>query len=117
MLELSKIKRVLKDQIKDLKEKVDQMSIADPSITLASKVGNLLVKELELKKVQEELEEAKQDILDKCKLLVESFAEKDNLRRQVEAIRQELKDAKSLLWDNITKEFKKSERSSYYVTR
>ena len=41
------------------------MSIADPSVTLASKLGNLSIKELELQKVQEELEEAKQDILEK----------------------------------------------------
>lgn len=37
-------KSVLEDQIKDLKEKVDIISIADPSITLASELGNLSVK-------------------------------------------------------------------------
>ena len=35
------------------------MSITDPTLTLSSKLRNLSVKELELKKVQEELEEAK----------------------------------------------------------
>ena len=39
-------KAALEDQIKALKEKVDKMSIADPSISLASKLGNLSVKEL-----------------------------------------------------------------------
>ena len=83
------------------------MSITDPSLTLASELGNLSVKEIEMKKVQEEMEEAKKDILDKDKLLAESFADKENLKRQVEVVRQSLKDAKSLLWDNITKEVKK----------
>ena len=58
-------KSALEDQIKDLKEKVDQLSIADPNITMAFELGNLSVKELELKKVKEEIEEAKQDILNK----------------------------------------------------
>ena len=83
------------------------MSIADPSITLAFELGNLSVKELELKKVEEEIGEAKHDILDKDKLLAERSAEKENLQRQVEAGRQALKDAKIFLWDNITKEVKK----------
>ena len=86
---------------------MDQMSIVDPSITLASKLGNLSVKELEPKSVQEELKEDKHDILDKEKLLPESSKEKDNLKRQVEVVRQGLKDAKFLLWDNITKDVKK----------
>ena len=44
-------KTALEDRIKALKEKVNKMSIADPNITLASELGNLSVKELELKKV------------------------------------------------------------------
>ena len=57
------------------------MSTVDPSISLASKLGSLYVKELELKKVQDELEEAKQSLLDKDKLLVESSTKKENLQR------------------------------------
>lgn len=45
----------LEDQIKALKEKVDNMTIFDPSISLASKLGSLSVKEIELKNAQEEL--------------------------------------------------------------
>ena len=74
-------KSSLEDQIKTLKEKLDQNSITDPNLTLASELGNLSVKELELKKVQEEVEETKQDILDKDKLLAESSVEKENLKR------------------------------------
>ena len=83
------------------------MSIADPSISLASELGSLYIKELELKKVQDELEEAKSSLLDKDKLLAESSIEKKNLQRQVEANRQAVKDTKFLLWDNIMKEVKK----------
>ena len=54
------------------------MSIIDPSLTLASELGNFSVKETELKKVQEEQEEAKQAITDKDKLLAESFAHKED---------------------------------------
>ena len=68
------------------------MSIVDPSISLASELGSLSVKELKLKKVKEELKEAQQILLDKDKLLVESSAEKENLQRQVEASRQAFKD-------------------------
>lgn len=46
-------KNDLEDQVKVLKEKVDQLSITDPSLTLATKFRNILVKELELMKVQE----------------------------------------------------------------
>lgn len=46
-------------------EKVDKMSIADPRISLASELGSLSIKELELKQVQDELEEAKKMLLDK----------------------------------------------------
>ena len=46
-------KYALEDQIKDLKEKVDKISTADPSISLASGLGSLSIKELELKKVKD----------------------------------------------------------------
>ena len=83
------------------------MSITDHSLTLASKLGNLSVKELELRKVQEELQIEKHDILDKDKLLVERSADKEYLKRQVDAVRQALIDSKSLLWGHIKKEIKK----------
>ena len=89
-----------------MKEKVDQLSIFDPSLTLVTLLGNLLVKELELRKLQEELQKAKHDILDKDKLLAENSADKENLKRQVDVVRQSLIDTKCLLWDHITKEIK-----------
>ena len=68
------------------------MTIVDPSLSLASELGSLSVKELELKNAQEELEEVKKSLLDKTKLLTESSTENENLRRQIEASRQALKD-------------------------
>lgn len=88
---------------KQLKEKVHQLYISYPILTLAIKLGNLSIKDLELKKVQEELQKAKQDISNKDKLWAESSADKENLKRQVDAARQSLIDAKCLLWDHITK--------------
>ena len=76
-------KVALKDQIKALKEKVDKITIVDPSISLASELGILSIKELELKNAQEELEEVKQSMLDKTKLLAKSSTENENLRKQV----------------------------------
>lgn len=42
-------KAALEDQIKAFKEKVDNMTIVDPSLSLASEFGGLFVKEIELK--------------------------------------------------------------------
>ena len=42
----------LEDQIKALKEKVDNMIIVDPSLSLAYELGSLSIKELELKNTQ-----------------------------------------------------------------
>ena len=45
--------------------------------------------------------------MDKDKLLVESSADKENLKRKVDSVKQALIDAKYLVWDHITKEIKK----------
>lgn len=83
------------------------MTIVYPILSLALELGSLTVKELELKNAQEELEEVKKNILDKNKLLTKSSTENENLRTQIEAIRQALKDIKFLLWDYMLKEVKK----------
>lgn len=74
-------KAALEDQIKVLKEKVDNMTIVDPSLSLASELGSLSVKELELKNAQEELVVVKRILVDKIKLLTETSTENENLRR------------------------------------
>ena len=57
------------------------MSIIDPSLSLAFELGSLSVKESELKNAQEELEEAKQSLLNKDKLLAKSSTKNENIRR------------------------------------
>lgn len=51
------------------------MSIADPRLCLASELGSLSIKELELKNAREEPEEAKQILLKKDKWLAEISTE------------------------------------------
>ena len=85
---------------------MDQLSFSDPIFTLVTELGNLSVKDLELRKIQEELQKAKQDILDKDKLLTESSIDKENLKRQVDSFKQTLIDANYLICDHITKEIK-----------
>lgn len=74
-------KVALEDQIKALKEEVDNMTIVDPSLSLASELGSLYVKDLELKNAQEEIAAVKKTLADKIKLLTESSTENENLRR------------------------------------
>ena len=63
------------------------MTIVDPSLSLASELGSLSIKEMELKNAQEELEEVKKILLDKTKLLTESSTKNENIWRQIEARR------------------------------
>ena len=69
----------LEDQINSLKEKVDNMTIVDPSLSLASEFRSLLVIELELKNAQEELAKVKKTLADKIKILTETSIENENL--------------------------------------
>ena len=48
-------KVLLEEKIKLLQEKVDQGSSTDPSFAFASKLGSLSIKDIELKKAQDEL--------------------------------------------------------------
>ena len=58
-------KEMLENQVKLLKDKVDQLSLSVPNFSLVKEIGELLVQDLEFKKVQEELEKVKQDFIDK----------------------------------------------------
>ena len=50
------------------------MSSTDPSFSIACELGELLVTNLELKNLQDELHQVKQDILEKNNLLKEILA-------------------------------------------
>ena len=90
-------KATLEDHIKKLNEKFDNMTTVDSSISLASELGSLSVKELELKNTQEELTEAKKTLANKVKVLIETSTENENLRNQVEVGKHALRVTKSLL--------------------
>jgi phosphotransferase system IIB component len=49
-------KEMLENQVKLLKDKVDQLSLSNPNFPLVTNIGELSIKDLEFKKVQEELE-------------------------------------------------------------
>ena len=83
------------------------MTTMDSSISLASELGSLSVKELELKNIQDEIEGTKRILAEKVRMMTETIEENEVLRKQVEAGKQALKDTKSLLWDYIWKEVKK----------
>lgn len=82
------------------------MTTVDSSINLGSELGNLSVKEPELKSTQDELAEIKKILVDKVKIVTEIVAENENPRKQVESGKQALRDTKSLLWDHMLKEVK-----------
>ena len=87
-------KATLEDQIKNLNEKFDNMTTIDSSISFASELGSLSVKELELKNTQEELAEEKKTLVDKVNVLTKTWVENENLRKQVEVGKQALRDTK-----------------------
>ena len=94
-------KASLEDQIKKLNEKFDNMTIVDSSITLASAIGSLSVKEKKLKSTQDELEETKKILEDKVRIMTEVATKNENLKRQFESGKHALRDTKSLLWDHM----------------
>ena len=65
---------MLENRVKLLKDKVDQMSLSDPKFSFVTEIGELSIKDLEYKKVKEELKKVKQDVSDKDKSLSDSLA-------------------------------------------
>ena len=63
----------LENHVQSLKKQVEQLSLTDPNFSIATKLGKLSVKDLELKTLQEYLTKAKQDVLEKEKLLNDSL--------------------------------------------
>ena len=100
-------KEALENQVKLLKDKVDLLYLSDPNFSIVIEIGELSVKDLELKKVQEELEKVKQDVVDKDKLLSDSLVENAILKRELHSMKGSLIDAKHIIWDHIIKEIKK----------
>ena len=100
-------KLLLEEQIKLLQEKVDQGSSVDPSFTLASELGSLSVKDVELKKAQDEILLIRKQVQDKDLLLQDAIAEKTRLQNIIGSFRQVLIETRTSHWDNINREIKK----------
>ena len=100
-------KLLLEEQVKLLKEKIDQGSLANPSFVLASELGNLSVKHIELKKAQDELLLVRKQVQDKEALLKDATAKKTGLQDIISSFRQALIELRTTPWDNINREIKK----------
>ena len=100
-------KLLLEKQIKLLQEKVDQGSSADPSFALASALGSLSVKDVELKKAWDEVLMIRKQLQDKDLLLQYATAEKTRLQNIISSFRQALIETRTSHWDNINREIKK----------
>ena len=90
-------KEELEYQIQLLKGQVENMSLADPSFSIASELGELLVTNLELRNVQDELDQAKQDILVKDILLKEILVAQELLTQQVRPAKDILTESKHVI--------------------
>ena len=64
-----------------MNENFDNTTIVDSNISLASELGSLLVKESELKNTQDELAETNKIMVDEVRVLTETSAENENLRK------------------------------------
>jgi hypothetical protein len=100
-------KILLEEQIKLLQEKIDQGSSTDLSFVLASELGSLFVKDIELKKAQDELLLVKKHVQDKEALLQDATTKKIRLQNIINSFRQALIETRTSHWDNINREIKK----------
>ena len=98
---------LLEEHVKILKEKIDKGSSIDNSFSLASELGNLSVKDVELKKAQYELHSVKKQVQENEALLKDAIVEKTRLQDIISSFRQALIKLKTTLWDNINREIKK----------
>ena len=66
-------KEELEQKIQLLKGQVEKFSLAYPSFSIAFELGELTVTNMELRNLQDELEQIKQDLLEKDNMLKESL--------------------------------------------
>ena len=66
-------KEELESQIQILIDKIEQLSLTNPNFSIANELGKLSVKDMKVKILQEDLAKAKQDTIEKDKLLQESL--------------------------------------------
>ena len=83
---LNSQKLLLEEQIKLLQEKVNQGSLVDPGFVLASELGSLSVKDVELKKTQDELLMIRKQVQDKDALLQDATTKKTRLQNIISSL-------------------------------
>ena len=66
-------KEELEQEIQLLKGQVEKLSLADPAFSIASELRELIVTNLELGNLQEELDQIKQNLVEKDNQLKESL--------------------------------------------
>ena len=75
--------------------------MTDPNFSIANELGKLSVKDMEVKTLQEDLAKAKQDTLEKDRLLQEILANQEPLTQQLRSANNSLVDAKYIIWDHL----------------
>ena len=76
-------KEEMEQEIQLLKSQVKKLSLADPTFSIASELGELTVSNLELSKLQEELGQIKQKLEDKDNQLKECRKTQEMLTQHV----------------------------------
>jgi hypothetical protein len=99
-------KEELEQEIQLLKGQVEKLSLADPNFSISSELGELIVSNLELSKLQEEFDQIKQKFEVKDDQLKETLETKEMLTQQVRLAKDVLAEAKQVIWDSLIRQIK-----------
>ena len=94
-------------RVQSLKKQVEQLSLTYPNLSIATELGILSVKDLELKTMHVDLTKAKQYVLGKEKLLNDTLPNQESLKRQLKSNKYSLIKAKNIILDHLAKEVKR----------
>lgn len=100
-------KEELEQEIHLLKGQVEKLSLVDPTFSIVSELGKLTITNLELRNLLEELDQIKQNHVEKVNQLKESLETREMLTQQVRLAKDVLAEAKQIIWDSLFREFKK----------
>lgn len=97
----------MEKKIQTLKEMVEQLSLSDPNFSLVTELGKLTFQDLDMKKLQESLDKAKQELKEKDKALEQIQDEKEYLKHQLKLVEDSWMEEKHFIWDQLISELKK----------
>ena len=100
-------KEELEEEIQLLKGQVEKLSLVDPTFFLSFELGELTITNLELINLQEELDQIKQNLVEKDNQLKESLETQEMLTQQIKSAKDVLAEAKQVIWDSLFREVKK----------